>query len=235
MPGRTVDLSDGASFRDGFPHDTFTWLRREAPIFWHEPTEVTPSGEGFWVVSRHADSLAVIRDPSTFSSETGGSREGGGTAIPDASQAGHVLNMMDDPRHRRVRGLVNQGFTPRMIGKLEPELRDRSRAILDAVPSGAEFDFVACVARENRSLDSSGVVLGLLGDRLEESAPLSVVEKAAVEPLGLSGEARCDRTGERRNGIPGARCFDEQCARLDSFTKSVGELGHGAACRVGRP
>jgi cytochrome P450 len=50
-----VDLSDDASFRDGFPHGFFTWLRRNDPIHWHEPTAVTPDGEGFWVVSRYDD------------------------------------------------------------------------------------------------------------------------------------------------------------------------------------
>jgi cytochrome P450 len=56
--------------------------------------------------------------------------------------------MMDDPRHRRIRGLVNKGFTPHRIFALEPELRRRARAILDAVPADGACDFVTEVARE---------------------------------------------------------------------------------------
>ena len=119
-----VDLSDGHSFKEGFPHEFFSWLRREAPIYWHEPTERTPEGEGFWVVSRHAETMAVLCDPETYSSHTGGDRPFGGTAIKDEPGSGRVLNMMDDPRHRRVRGLVNQGFTPRMIARLEEQASD---------------------------------------------------------------------------------------------------------------
>jgi Cytochrome P450 len=29
-------------------------------VYWHEPTSHTPDGEGFWVVSRHADALRVL-------------------------------------------------------------------------------------------------------------------------------------------------------------------------------
>jgi cytochrome P450 len=142
------DLSDLDLYRDGFPHEVFTWLRANAPVHWHEPTAHTPQGEGFWVVSRHADALAIQLDPKRFSSVTGGSRERGGTMISDQFGAGLMLNMMDDPRHRRIRGLVNKGFTPHRIGALEPELRRRARAILDAVPASGECDFVADVARD---------------------------------------------------------------------------------------
>ena len=142
------DLTDLALFEKGFPHHVFTWLRREAPVYWHEPTSHTPDGEGFWVVSRHADALRVLLDPVAFSSVTGGSRRYGGSFLQDVPYAGVMLNMMDPPRHDRIRALVNRGFTPRRIGDLEAELRRRSRAILsDAVRRG-HCDFVVDVARE---------------------------------------------------------------------------------------
>jgi cytochrome P450 len=68
--------------------------------------------------------------------------------IADQYGAGLMLNMMDDPRHRRIRALVSRGFTPHRIGALEPELRRRTRAILDAVPADGVCDFVTDVARE---------------------------------------------------------------------------------------
>jgi cytochrome P450 len=143
-----IDLTSLTLFRDGFPHDAFRWLRREAPVWWHRPTASTPDGEGFWVVSRHADVLGVFQDPETFSSERGGSRAQGGTLIADSPAAGVMLNMMDDPRHARIRQLVNKGFTPRMIQGLTPELRRRTRHILDAAAAAREVDFVRDVARE---------------------------------------------------------------------------------------
>jgi len=143
-----VDLSTGDSFRDGFPHDTLTWLRAHDPVHWHEPTARTPDGEGFWVVSRHADVMSVFRGSTTFSSDRGdGQRPLGGTGLKDERAAGTMLNMTDDPQHWRLRSLVNRGFTPRTIGGLEDELRRRTEALLDAVdPAG--FDAVHGFARE---------------------------------------------------------------------------------------
>jgi cytochrome P450 len=142
------DLTDLDLYEKGFPQHVFTWLRREAPVHWHEPTSHTPDGEGFWVVSRHADALRVLLDPATFSSVTGGSRAHGGSFLQDTPFAGVMLNMMDPPRHDRIRSLVNKGFTPRGIASLEPELRRRSRAILADAVSRGRCDFVVDIARE---------------------------------------------------------------------------------------
>jgi len=143
-----VDLTDLDNFADGFPHDLFVLHRREAPVYWHAPTEHSPDGEGFWSVATHAEALSVMRDPRTFSSETGGARPYGGTILPDQAAAGHVLNMMDDPRHQRIRALVTPGLTPRMIAQVEDELRRRARRLLDAVAARRECDFLVEVAAE---------------------------------------------------------------------------------------
>lgn len=137
-----VDLSNSRSFANGFPHDFFSWLRRHEPVWWHEPTQYTPHSVGFWVVSRYDDVVAVFKDAETYSSELGG------TQIYDGKGMGYQLNQTDDPKHRRLRALVNKGFTPRMIGRLEDELRRRTRRILDDITPGQTFNFVPPVARE---------------------------------------------------------------------------------------
>ena len=143
-----IDLTDLDNFAHGFPHDLFAIHRRQAPVWWHAPTEHTPDGEGFWSVATHAESLEVLRDPLTYSSERGGDRPYGGTLLQDLPIAGHVLNMMDDPRHARIRRLVSSGLTPRMIRRVEDDLRTRARTLLDAVDHGVPFDFVREVAAE---------------------------------------------------------------------------------------
>ncbi len=111
-------------------------------MWWHPPTEHTPDGEGFWSVATHAETLEVLRDAATYSSERGGDRPYGGTLIQDLPVAGQVLNMMDDPRHARIRRLVTSGLTPKMIRRIEDDLRRRCRTLLDAVEVGVPFDFV---------------------------------------------------------------------------------------------
>ena len=143
-----IDLTDLDNFAGGFPHALFEIHRREAPVFWHEPTEHTPDGEGFWSVATYREAVEILTDPATFSSERGGSRPYGGTVLQDLPQAGMVLNMMDDPRHARIRRLVSVGLTPRMVGRLEGDLRRRTRSLLDAVEDGVAFDFLVDVAAE---------------------------------------------------------------------------------------
>lgn len=164
-----VDLSDNATFARGFPHDHFNWARVHAPVYWHEPTAATPDGEGFWVMSRHEDAMAVMQDPATFSSDKGGGRMGGGTALNDEHQAGKFLNWSDDPRHKRLRSLVNKGFTNRAIHALEVELRRRTVALIEALPENEPFDFVA---RFSRDLPLQAICL-LLGVPQEDRALLA--------------------------------------------------------------
>lgn len=143
-----VDLTDLDTFTDGFPHDVFARHRREAPVWWHPPTAHTPDGEGFWSVATHAEVLEVLRDTDAYSSETGGERPYGGTLIQDLPVAGLVLNMMDDPRHARIRRLVSAGLTPKTIRRVEEDLRRRIAALLDDVGSGEPVDFVREIAAE---------------------------------------------------------------------------------------
>jgi cytochrome P450 len=143
-----IDLTDLDNFAHGFPHDIFAIHRREAPVWWHAPTAHTPDGEGFWSVATHAETLEVLRDPITYSSERGGERPYGGTLLQDLPIAGIVLNMMDDPRHARIRRLVGVGLTPRTVGRLEDELRRRTRSLLDRVENGEPVDFLVEIAAE---------------------------------------------------------------------------------------
>lgn len=146
-----LDLTDLDRFAHGFPHDVFTRLRREAPVWFHPPTAHTPGGEGFWVIARYADVLAVATDARTYSSERGGAREGGGTLIEDLPAGfatGVLLNMMDDPRHQKFRRLATSSVSTRALAALEDELRTRTAAIVDTAVARGRCDFLLDVAAE---------------------------------------------------------------------------------------
>jgi cytochrome P450 len=146
-----IDLTDLSRFASGFPHDVFTFLRREAPVWFHPPTTHTPGGEGFWVLSRYADVVGAASEDARFSSESGGGRAGGGTLIEDLPlgfAAGVLLNMMNDPRHKRIRKLVTPSVSPRVLAHMAPELRERTVAIVDTIAARGACDFVMDVAAE---------------------------------------------------------------------------------------
>ena len=162
-----IDLSDGQSFAGGFPHEFFAALRSHDTPYWHEPTKKTPDGEGFWVVSRYRDIAVLFRDDKSFSSDRGGDRIAGGTALKDEPSAGKMLNQTDNPHHRRLRDLVQKGFTTRAMRQLEDDIRCRTRDVLDAFLAKPDADFVAEVARE-LPLQAICTILGVpLEDREE--------------------------------------------------------------------
>jgi cholest-4-en-3-one 26-monooxygenase len=145
-----IDLLDRDRFTRGIPHEWFTWLRANAPVYKHPE----PDGPGFWVISKHADVVACNRDAASFSSDQarGGvvGLEERATGPTEAEQAGGKLMLMiDPPDHTRYRKLVNRGFTPRMITQLEPHIRELTDQVLDrAVAKGGEIDFVVDIAAE---------------------------------------------------------------------------------------
>ena len=164
---RIPDLSSYETFVNGFPHDAFVQLREHAPVWWHEPTVRTPDGEGFWCVSSHELVVEVFRSPRTYSSHTGGDRPYGGTMINDMEMSGKLLNMMDDPRHQRIRQLVSKGFTPKRIARLRSDLEAIAERTLDAVapqPGGrGSCDIVVDVAAE-LPLQAICLLLGAPGE-----------------------------------------------------------------------
>jgi cytochrome P450 len=144
MPFDGVDLSGRALFRAGFPHALFARLRREAPVWWHPETPgVRESvGEpGFFVVSTMELVRRVARDEETFSAQ-----DGPGLRRFERNWQGITLVSADGRAHRRLRGLINRGFTPRMIGRLEQQIRARARRIVAEVLERAGCEFVHEVA-----------------------------------------------------------------------------------------
>jgi cytochrome P450 len=146
-----IDLTDPDLFSDGAPHHVYDRLRDEAPVFWHEPTENTPDGEGFGCLTRHADVAWAAKLPDVFSSVSGGTRLGGGTLIEDLPRgfaAGVLFNMQDDPRHQQMRRLVTPSVSPRRLREIERSLSLRCSALLDVAIEGATCDFLVDVAAE---------------------------------------------------------------------------------------
>ena len=131
----------------------------------------------------------------------------GGTQIFDGRGAGYQLNQTDDPKHRRLRDLVNTGFLPRMIGRLEDQLRERTRHILDGISPGEPFDFVPTVARE-LPLQAICIILGIpqedreeLGQIVDLAIGAGTGEALALEHLKRLG-AYADGIVEQKRRAP---------------------------------
>jgi cytochrome P450 len=91
-----------------------------------------------WQVLGHPESVAVLSDPATFSSDLS-------HLFPVQEdlalfQKGNFVRM-DPPRHRKLRGLVSQAFTPRMVAGLEPRIAEVTTELLDAT-GGERLDLI---------------------------------------------------------------------------------------------
>ena len=146
-----VNLLDRDRFTDGVPHDWFTYLRKNAPIYRHPE----PDGPGFWVFTKLDDVVAIGRDAKHFSSDQA---RGGVVGLEELTaeqreaqsiqEGGSLMLTMDPPPHTRHRKLVNRGFTPRMIGMLEDHIREVSAGIVEEALAKGEVDFVVDMASE---------------------------------------------------------------------------------------
>ncbi len=110
--------------------ERFRWLRDNDPVYWSERDEV-------WVITKYEDVVYCSKHQELFTSAEG-------------VLAGNPvkLGLIDEgePRHAQLRGLINKGFTPRMVGKLEERFREITKDVIDSVASKGECDFVDAIA-----------------------------------------------------------------------------------------
>ncbi len=135
------------------PHDwrdaAFATLRQEAPVAFFPEMEVPSSaaGKGFWALTRHSDVVYASRNPRLFSSYPS-------MAIQDPSPEteGHLgisMICLDDPRHTRLRAIVERSFRPSVVARAEESVRVRAQRLVAQMvadhPDGSA-DFVRAVA-----------------------------------------------------------------------------------------
>ena len=193
----------------------FARLRAERPVGFQAEAEVPGflRGPGYWAITRHADVQQVSRDAETFVS-------GQGSNIPDLPVEmneffGSMINM-DAPKHTKLRKLVNKGFTPRMVGRIEEQVRTQAREIVDSIADRGECEFVGDVASRlplqlicdmlgipppdhRRILELTNVILGV-GDP-EYVTTMDGLMSAAVELFQYAQALGEDRLVRPRDDI----------------------------------
>jgi cytochrome P450 len=123
--------SDGPAL-DPFPQ--YEKMRESAPVFQDEAS-------GSWHVFRYDDVQRVLSEHGTFSSRMGGD---------DPSETGQLfaasLITADPPRHRQLRSLVTQAFTPKAVDALAPRISALTEELLDGIASQGSADLIAELA-----------------------------------------------------------------------------------------
>jgi cytochrome P450 len=121
------------------PHDSLDRLRAEDPVH-------LEAALGRLFLTRFEDMRAVLADRSLSvdprkAPDTPRRRAMMGDVPPEAFQPS-MLNL-DDPDHKRLRGLVSQAFNQRSVDAWRPRIRAIAEALLDALADCGSFDVIA--------------------------------------------------------------------------------------------
>jgi cytochrome P450 len=104
-----------------------------------DPIHRSPAGA--WILTRHADATAVLRDPrfSSNPSHLGGDRPQVGPRRVDTK----VLLFLDPPDHTRLRALVSKAFTPGVVRRLRPRIEELVAELLDQAERRGSLELIA--------------------------------------------------------------------------------------------
>jgi cytochrome P450 len=126
-----------------------------------EASPYATAGGSLIVLGRHTDCSAILRDPRVSSE-----RSRSLLAPPGAQpQRGLSFLSMDPPDHTRLRRLVSKAFTPRVIARLAPRIRDVTDELLSAA-----------AARDSRELE--------LVSQLAYPLPVRIISELLGVPAG---------------------------------------------------
>ena len=107
----SVSLADLDLFDNGAPWELFADLRENEPVNWNDETDC---GHGFWSVMKYHDIVKVLRNPDTFTSNHFTNLE---ELDADQEEARRSLLDSDGVRHRALRRLLQNEFTPNNVAK----------------------------------------------------------------------------------------------------------------------
>ncbi len=148
------------------PYPVYEQLRNEAPVYWSEAW-------GVWVLTRYADTVAMLRDPRHFSN-AGRFRvflEKLPADVQDAMgdlKRSYSVGMLqsDPPDHTRLRALVNKAFTPRAVERMRARIQVLVDSLLDRVQPQGYMDLLGDYAYQVPAI----VIAEMLGVPVQDRA-----------------------------------------------------------------
>ena len=146
-------IYDPTVYENGVPFSLLDELRKHHAVIWIDEDELSnwPAGDGFWLVLRHAEVSQVLRSPKLFSSHLGATQLRNPTTRKDLRYVQQMMLNMDPPEHTRLRRLLQNSFTSTAITKLEDNIRQHAKNILDKVigdKKEGECDFAKDIAAD---------------------------------------------------------------------------------------
>ncbi len=126
----------------GYPHDIWTWMRANDPVFRWEDTDGLP----FWAITKHADITEIGRLPDKFQSGPRINISDQPEPPPEEREMlPPTLIQLDPPKHGVYRRLISDRFTPRALRRFHADIEHIGRDIVQQLiqdGKDGECDFV---------------------------------------------------------------------------------------------
>ncbi|MEE9609562.1 MAG: hypothetical protein V3U03_17630, partial [Myxococcota bacterium] len=127
----------------GYPHEIWTWLRKNDPVHRWERTEGMP----FWAITKRADIVSISKRPELF-------LNGPRIVISHEQERGMdefppTLIQLDPPKHGVYRQLLSKRFKPKALRRIHDDIERIGAEIVDSLVSerdAGECDFVQKVS-----------------------------------------------------------------------------------------
>jgi hypothetical protein len=166
------------------PYPVYRALRDRSPVRYLRIPAGAVSGVDepihAYALLRHADTVAALKDPETFSSDV----------TRTFSIVPRLTLLHDDPpRHTHLRKLVNKAFSPRRVAELEPWIGRIAASLFDALGEG-EVELMRGYAMPL----PVQVIATLLGLPPERYAQFRMWSEATTSYRGMLAEERKART-----------------------------------------
>jgi cytochrome P450 PksS len=124
------------------PHAFYARLRAEAPFY----RTTLPTGEPGWLVTRYEDAVAVFKDERFVKDKHRALTPAQLARQPWFRKLFHALGRqmlsLDPPDHTRLRALVSQAFTPRLVEQMRGRIQALTDQLLDRVQARGRLDLV---------------------------------------------------------------------------------------------
>lgn len=132
---QTNETPKNTIFTDEFTHNPYPVyenLRKSDPIL----KLMFPDGQYGWLISSYDDAVTVLKDPRFIKDM---SKLNG---YEHASVFSRNMLFSDPPDHKRLRGLVQKGFTPQMIAGMKSHIQDIADELLEAVSTKDRINLI---------------------------------------------------------------------------------------------
>lgn len=158
------------------PYPTYAKLRETDPVY----RVLLPDGQYGWMITRYEDAVEALKD-LRFIKDFSKLMNESDRYDSDSIFTHHML-FSDPPDHKRLRGLVQKAFTPRMIEGMRNRIQEIANELLDAVDGNDSMNLIDDFAFPLPII----VICEILGVPSEDRDKFRIWSNSLVE--GSSGE-----------------------------------------------